>query len=105
MQGSQVANSNVCERGDFGISSLTPVWTRAGVLLRHAARLRYEFFVECAPGERERERKRERTSALIREQTKDTIIIFIDGGGGGASSGRGGMSMYGIFISGGILRS
>lgn len=77
------------------------------MLLRHAARLRYEFLVECAPGERERERKRERTPALIREQTKDTIIIFIDGGDGGASweSGRGGMSMYGIFISGGILRS
>lgn len=73
------------------------------MLLRHAARLRYEFLVECAPGERER--KREATPSLIQEQTKDTIIIFIDGGGSGASSGRGGMSMYGIFISGGILRS
>jgi len=47
------------------------------------------------------------TPALIREQTKDTIIIFIDGRGSGGGPRAGGeerMSMYGIFISGGILR-
>lgn len=49
----QVANSECsrAKRGYFSIPSLTPVWTRAGMLLRHA-RLRYEFLMECAPGER-----------------------------------------------------
>jgi len=82
------------------------------MLLRHAW-LRYEFLVERAPGERQGGRARrngERASALIRGQTKDTIIIFIVGGDGdggrgrgGGPGGRGGMSMYGIFISGEIL--
>jgi len=65
--------------------------------------------VECAPGEGKRKRGRNGeggTPALIREQTKDTIIIFIDGRGSGGpqAGGEERMSMYGIFISGGILR-
>jgi len=59
---------------------------------------------------REGKRKEGGVPALIREQTKDTIIIFIGGGGGGGAAStrvpgrREGMSMYGIFISGEILR-
>jgi len=59
---------------------------------------------------REGKRKEGGVPTLIREQTKDTIIIFIGGGGGGGAAStrvpgrREGMSMYGIFISGEILR-
>lgn len=57
-----------------------------------------------------RRRRRWFTPVLIREQTKDTIIIFIDGNARAARLARpgwadgGGMSMYGIFISSKILR-
>lgn len=73
---------------------VTPVWTRAGMFLRHA-RLRYEFLVECAPGEAwRRGGGRASTPALIREQTKDTIIIFIgDGGAGPGQGGRAGRNV------------
>jgi len=63
--------------------------------------------MEYAPGEKDGKRDGDGgTPALIREQTKDTIIIFIDGRGSGGpqAGGEEGMSMYGIFISGGILR-
>lgn len=45
----------------------------------------------CARWEGEKER--EATASLIREQTKDTIIIFIDGGGSGARELRAGRNV------------
>jgi len=77
----------------FDIPSLTPVWTHAGMLLRHA---RYKFLMECVPpgekGKKGGEKKGE-VLTLIREQMKDTIIIFIGGSGDDAGSGRAGRNV------------